>query len=149
MKSKITWILIADGAQARVLQNTGPGHGLTPVEGLKFEQEPLLAQDIVSDRPGRSFSSVGSGRSAMEPHTDPVQHREAEFVRSLADMLAKRLQHRDFERLVLAMAPSALGDLRPALSADVRKTIIAELPKDLTNTPTPELARHFDGILVL
>lgn len=147
MKKTVTWVLIADGAQARVLENTGPGKGLKQVEGLDWSIEPLSAQDIVSDKPGRSHSSVGHGRSAMEPKTNPVDHRETEFVKSLADMLDRQQQQGKFDRLVIAAAPIALGDIRKAMSAGVKKTVIAELNKDLTNLPTAQLDQHLNGIL--
>jgi protein required for attachment to host cells len=147
MKKTVTWVLIADGAQARVLENTGPGKGLKPVEGLDWAIEPLQAQDIVSDKPGRSFSSAGGGRSAMEPKTDPVAHRETEFVKSVASMLDRKAQEGAFDRLVIAAAPIALGDIRKAISPGVKKTIVAELNKDLTNLPTAQLDQHLDGII--
>lgn len=147
MKKTVTWVLIADGAQARVLENTGPGKGLKQVEGLDWEIEPLQAQDIVSDKPGRSHSSVGSGRSAMEPKTDPVEYRETEFVKSVAAMLDRQHQKGAFDRLVIAAAPIALGDLRKAISPAVKKSVVAELNKDLTNLPTAQLDKHLDGVL--
>jgi len=147
MKKTVTWVLIADGAQARVLENTGPGKGLKQVDGLDFAQDALQAQEIVTDKPGRSHSSVGSGRSAMEPKTDPVAYRETEFVKSLADMLNREQQKGTFDRLVIAAAPIALGDIRKAISAGVKKVLIAELNKDLTNLPTAQLDQHFEGII--
>lgn len=149
MKPTVTWVLVTNGGQARILENAGPGKGLVPVKGLAFEDSHLKAQDIVTDRPGRSFSSVGHGRSAMEPKTNPVDQREAEFVRALADVLEEKRGEGAFSRLIIAAAPNALGDLRPALSEGVRKTIISELPKDLTNIPTADLGKHFDGILAV
>jgi len=53
------------------------------------------------------------------------------------------------ERLIIAAAPTALGDLRPALTPAVREVVIAELPKDLTNLPTPQLEKHFAELLPL
>lgn len=149
MKKTVTWILIADGTQARVLENTGPGKGLASVKGLDWSIEPLQSQDINSDRPGRGFSSAGSARSAMEPKTDPAQHREAEFVRSVAAVLDRKAQEGVFDRLVIAAAPLALGNLRKALSEHVKKTVVAELDKDLTNLPTPNIDKHLDGIIAV
>ena len=149
MKPTVTWVLIADGTQARVLENTGPGKGLNTVEGLDFSQEPLLAQDIVSDRPGRSFNSVGGGRSGYEPKTDPVEHRESEFLKSVAAVLDKKHMDHAYDRLVIAAAPIALGDIRKALSNGVKKSIMAEINKDLTNIPSPQLSKHFDGVLAV
>ena len=52
-------------------------------------------------------------------------------------------------RLVIAASPIALGNLRKAMSDHVRKTVVAELDKDLTNVPTPQLDRHLDGIIAV
>ncbi|MDB5585444.1 MAG: host attachment protein [Devosia sp.] len=147
MKKTVTWVLIADGAQARVLQHNGPGKGLTQVDGLDFAMDTKQAQDIMADRPGRSYQSNGAARSSMEPKTDPVAYRETQFVRSLADMLDRQQQKGAFDRLVIAAAPIALGDIRKAMSAGVKKTVVAELDKDLTNLPTLQLDKHLDGIL--
>lgn len=149
MKAKVTWILIANGANARVLEHDGPGKGLSAVAGLKFGQEPLKSQEIVTDRPGRSFSSVGSGRSAYQPPTDPVDYREQRFVESVVEQLDEHLRNGAFDRLIIAADPTSLGNIRGKLSKQVQDTIVAELPKDLTNTPTPKLAAHFDGILAV
>ncbi|QYO75436.1 host attachment protein [Devosia salina] len=149
MKKTVTWILIADGTQARVLEHSGPGKGLATVKGLDWSIPPLQTQDINADRPGRSFSSVGPGRSAMEPKTDPADHREAEFVRSVAGILDEKAKSGAFDRLVIAAAPIALGNLRKAMSEHVKKTVVAELNKDLTNVPTPQLDRHLDGIIAV
>lgn len=149
MKPTITWILIADGARARVLENTGPGKGLQEVPGLEFADEHLRSGDIMADRPGRAYASAGHGRSGMEQPTDPVDKREADFVAGLADMLDKKLRDGAFERLVIAAAPQALGNLRKALSPQVQKTVISELAKDLTRIPNPDVVQHFEGVLAL
>jgi protein required for attachment to host cells len=142
MKKTVTWVLIADGAQARVLENTGPGKGLKQVEGLQWSNEPLRAKDIVSDRPGG-----GATGGSMAPRVDPVEQREEEFVKNLAVILDKHHQQGSFDRLIIAAAPIALGDIRKAISPAVKKTVVAELNKDLTNLPTAQLDQHFDGII--
>ena len=150
MKAKVTWIVIADGNQAKVFEHDGPGKGLRALKDLQFEQEPLKASDIMADKPGRSFASAGPGsRSSMEYSSDPVALRERKFVERLADVLNQKQQQGKFDRLVIAAAPAALGDIRPALSEGVKDTILAELPKDLTNVPTPKLASHFDGLIAI
>ena len=147
MKAKVTWILLADGATAKVFEYRGPGEGLRAVDDLMFDQTPLKAGEIVTDRPGRSFSSVGHGRSAIEPSSDPVQVRERRFVEHVAQVLERRHQEKAFDRLIVAAAPTALGDLRPAFSKSLRDVITAEIPKDLTNLPTPQLEKHFADLL--
>lgn len=149
MKAKVTWILIADGAHARVLENEGPGKGLSPVKGLRFEQEPLKNQEIVTDREGRSFSSVGSGRSAYEPDISPEDYREQQFVARVAEELDVHHRNGRFDRLIIAADPTSLGTIRGTLSKPVQDVVVAELPKDLTNIPMPKLGSHFEAILAV
>ena len=148
MKAIVTWVLVADGAQAQVFEHGGPGKGLSPVKGLHFEQEPLKAQDINSDRPGRHTGGGLGSRSGMEDG-DPVGVREQRFVKGVAEQLETMRQQGRFNRLIIAAAPAALGDIRPELSERVRETIVAELPKDLTNVPKPQLAQHFEQLLAI
>ncbi len=54
-----------------------------------------------------------------------------------------------FDRLVIAAAPIALGNFRKQLSDHSKKLVLAELDKDLTNLPTPQLNKHFDGIIAV
>ena len=63
MKPTVTWIVIADGDQAKVFEHEGPGKGLKAVTDMLFEQAHLKAGDIMADKQGRSFSSAGSSRS--------------------------------------------------------------------------------------
>ena len=149
MKAIVTWVLIADGAQAKVFRNAGPGKGLEAIKELHFEEEPLQTREIMSDRQGRSFSSVGHGRSAMEHPTDPSQLREERFVKSVTEVLDKKCREGAFDRLIIAAAPTALGDIRGALTDRLKQSVTAELPKDLTNVPTPQLEKHFADLLVV
>ena len=72
MKPTRTWVLIADGARARILENDGPNHGLIAMEGLVFHGDHSATHDLVPDREGRSFSSHGPGRSAIDSRSDPT-----------------------------------------------------------------------------
>jgi protein required for attachment to host cells len=66
----------------------------------------------------------------------------------LADALALGLRRKAYDRLVIVAAPSALGDLRAALSEQVRAKVIREIAKDLTKTPDSEVAGHLGDVIV-
>lgn len=150
MKPMKTWIVIADGDQAKIFENDGPGKGLHAIKDLSFAQDHLKASEIMADKPGRAGNTQGPGsRSGIAYHSDPVEVREQRFVERLADVLGKKHAEGAFARLVIAAAPAALGDLRPALTEEVKETILAELPKDLTNIPIPRLAEHFEGLIAV
>ncbi len=161
MKPLRTWALIADGARARILENNGPihgdphhgspGHGVTqhdwmPVDGLVFQGDHSATHDLVTDRQGRSFSSAGSGRSALESQTDPHRQQKTRFANHLAEVLAKQLQYGAYHRLIIAAPPATLGDLRSAISDKVRAVVVAEFAHDLTKIPNHQIASHLGPI---
>jgi len=148
MKPTVTWVLIADGAQARVLEYSGPSKGLVQLEGLKFQDARLKSGEIMSDRPGRA-NSVSGSRAAIEHRTDPSDFRESEFLRSVADMLNQKSLEGAFRKLVIAAAPQALGELRRFLTPGTMEKVTAELSKDLTTVPILDLGKHFEGALTL
>ena len=149
MKAVRTWVLIADGARARILENDGPGHGLKAVEGAVFHGDHSATHDLVSDRQGRSHSSHGPGRSAIEAHSDPHRQLKATFAHQLAEALAHGLEQKSYDRLIIVAPPVTLGDLRAALSEHVRAKVVGEIHHDLTKTPNGEIAAHLKDVLVV
>lgn len=147
MKAVRTWVLIADGARARILENTGPGHGLSPVEGMVFQGDHAATHDLVSDREGRSYSSHGPGRSAVQSRSDPHRELKSSFAHHLADVLAGALEQKSFDRLIIAASPVTLGDLRAAMSDHVRAKVSGEVAHDLTKIPNNDVADHLKAVL--
>ena len=147
MKPTRTWILIADGARGRILQNEGPGKGLQALKGHVWQGDHAATHELMTDRTGRAFSPAGPARSAIEPHSDPHRQLKRNFVHRLADALADGSRDRAYDRLILVAAPSALGDLRAALSPEVRAKVVAEVPKDLTKVPDTAVAEHLKDVL--
>ena len=47
--------------------------------------------------------------------------------------------------LITSAPPRTLADLRQAFQADVKKRIVAEVGKDLTNHPVSEIETHLLG----
>ena len=70
-------------------------------------------------------------------------------MKSVAEVLQKKHHEGAFQRLVIAAAPTALGDIRTALGHELKEAVIAELPKDFLKMPTPQLERQFEGILAM
>ncbi len=149
MKPIRTWVLIADGARARVLGNDGPGRGLHALDGMTFQGDHAATHEIVDDRKGRAFASVGTARSAIEPQTDPHRQLKRRFAESLAQMLADGLAAKSYDRLVIVAAPAALGDLRECLSHEVREKVIGEIAQDLTKLPNADVPRHIASVLAV
>jgi protein required for attachment to host cells len=143
-----TWVVVADGARARILANEGPGSGLVPV--FAREQDLPKTRELGADRPGRSFSSMQSGtRSAMEPRVDWHQFEKQKFARSMAKLLDDARTKQAFDRLVLVAPPTTLGELRATLDKHTQALIAGEVAKDLTRHAVDEIPSHLDGVIRL
>lgn len=147
LKHKKTWVVIADGAHARIFLNEGPGTGLVPALDHDLIGNKLPSHEIGSDRPGVSFSSAAPGRHAMAPSMDPHKHAEHEFIRQLSQAITQGLNQHAFEQLIVVAPPKALGELRAQIDPQAAKLIKAELHKDLTHLTPHQLGEHLQEVI--
>lgn len=139
------WIMIADGAKAGVYAYQGPHNKLAPVDGGRLQHVNEPSRELVTTKRGRMPDNGPGQRSALERPTDPHEHEKHIFARELAAFLEERLD--EFDTLIIAASPNVLGDLRQLLPDTVKAKISAELDKDLTNIPEPELPQHLQDVL--
>jgi protein required for attachment to host cells len=123
------WVVVADGGQARVLGVTGDRRGLTVLREMTSVDAHRRTQDLVSDRPGRSYESASPTRHAIAPRQDAHEQARERFVSQLALMLIEDNRARQFDELILIVAPGLSATLRDALD---------EL-KDLTKVPLHDI----------
>lgn len=133
-------VVVADGRKALFLRNEGDDlHPNLVVEHARERVNPPN-REHKTDRPGRSFSSVGDGRSAME-EPDYHQIEEDRFAAELGAVLRGRALANTFEALIIAAPPRTLGELRKHYHVEVEKRLAGEIAKDLTGHPLPEIER--------
>jgi protein required for attachment to host cells len=135
------WIVVCDGTKALVLRNEGEPGRLKLKTHEVFKQADPKSSDLGADAPGRSFASVGSGRSAME-ETDLHDQAEREFLAKLAGRLDAAAAKGDLPALILVAPPRALGVLRETYSGPLRKVLRGEVEKDYVNLPIAEIERR-------
>lgn len=142
MKPNSVWVLVADGAHARIVRDSRTiTEAATRLEDLVFAIDHKQSREIKSDRPGRSFASRGPRRSAMGYRSDPVERQEAEFAGQLVDELERRFAAREFQRLAVVAEPRMLGRIRQRLSPALRHAALVQIPQDLTKLPALELRK--------
>jgi protein required for attachment to host cells len=149
MQKKVTWILVADGARARVLMNQGIGKGLEPAVNGEMVHALPPTRELGTDRPGRSQQRGTSGRHAFEPHVDWHRFEKEKFSKEMAGLLDAAAERGAYDRLVLIAPPRTLGDLRSALGAKARGKIHAEVDKDLTHVTMQELPDYLGDVVAL
>ena len=149
MKKKVTWIIVADGSRARVLANDGPGKGLRPALAGEFHHDLPPTRALGTEKPGRTAPSVGTNRSAIEPHVDWHEFEKEKFSQEMAGLLNDAAEKKSFHDLIIVAPPRTLGTLRQALSPKTSDQIRAEIAKDLTQVPLQEMPDHLKDVIAL
>ena len=135
------WVVVCDGRKALVLENAGDDKFLNLKTREVFDHPDPKTHELGTDAPGRSFSSVGHGRSAME-QTDWHTQEEERFLRKLAEHLDAEVKAGRARSIVIVAPPRALGVLRPAYSHDLKKAMRTEIDKDLVRMPVHEIEKY-------
>lgn len=148
MKPIRTWVLVADGKRARILENLGPGKGLKSVEGLEFSNA-LPSGDEGANERGRTFESATPARSSLEPPTDPERLSKRRFAADLGRAVRTKLEDGAYDRLVLVAPAQMLGELRAEIDEHVRKVVTGDLSADLTHMKDDEVARHLGAVFAV
>jgi protein required for attachment to host cells len=138
------WVIVCDGKKALVLENAGDEKFLNLKTREVFDHPDLRTHELGTDAPGRSFSSVGNGRSAME-QTDWHAQEEEKFLRKLAGHLDAAVKTGEAKSLILVAPPRALGVLRQSYSHSLRDALRAEIDKDFVKLPVHEIEKHLAG----
>ncbi len=121
-----TWVLIADGTEARLLANVG-----TAVD-VSLKQERMLGPSNLDD----------DGPSGHRPpESDGQSTDEATFAKQLARWLNAAALNDEFEHLVLMADPQTLGQIRPQLHAETRRRLIREVAKTMTKSPLQDIEK--------
>lgn len=129
MQFQKTWVVVANGAMARVFEFS---HGkLTELEVLAHPETRMHGHDLVTDKPGFAYSSMGHGRHTMEPTVQPQKNEAQHFSKEVAHYLNHAHRKGSFQALHLIAAPMFLGLLRQDLSSEIKKGLLSTIDKDL------------------
>jgi protein required for attachment to host cells len=137
-------VFVGDGRKALFLRNEGDEKFPNLKTERVFTDDNPPTHEQGTDKPGRSYSSVGHGRSAVS-QTDWHELEEHHFTRVVAEALEKLVRENHVKALLIAAPPRTLADLRQAFHKDVKARIIAEVNKDLTKEPVYEIEKHLAG----
>jgi protein required for attachment to host cells len=133
-------VLVGDGRKALFLRNAGSPTKVELLTERVLEHSNPATREQGTDRPGRRLGSDGVSRSALE-ETDWHQLEEQRFAAEVADVLYSLAHEHKFDELVVVAPPKVLGNLRGAFRKEVATRVVAEVAKDLTSHPIPEVAR--------
>jgi len=149
MKPPRTWIVVADGARARILLNEGPGKGLAKEPLRTVDARIPPTRDLGSDRPGRAQAAPGTARHAVQPRADWHTFEKEKFARGIARIINRAADRNAFERLVLVAPSKTLGQMRQELGKAAIARLAGEAAKDMTGVSMHDLPKHLEGLTLL
>ncbi len=141
MATKLIWIVLADGMNAKFFESLGRGRGLKEIAPGGLSGRNLPGREIMADRPGRAFDSHGEGRHAMGYRTPPRQVEKQRFVSEVVSWLDDPKRRNRYDQLAIVAPPRVLGEFRSAMPRAVRAKVVFELGKDLLGIPKDRLIR--------
>lgn len=141
MMPKKTWIVVADGAHARIATWSDAGARLRMAEPYEFAAPHAPNRKFISDRPG-TFADRGPGAHSYTPKHERRDYEKIAFARDVAAVIDAAAEAGKFDRLVIVAPPPVLGRLRVMLRGKTRERIVGQMAKDLVHLSLPQLERH-------
>ena len=138
-KTQRTWIVVADGGHARILES-GIAHSGITVRLDVTSDARLTAGKLAAGRLPRTQESKSSARHAIAPRISLKDHEKRLFAARLTDYLKGGLGN--FDQLVLVAPMRFLNSVRDMLPDNVSKKISVMRSKDLTWMSDAEVLDH-------
>jgi len=142
-----TWILVADGGRARILETTAKHQELHLISGS--QSRPGRARDHEPDKDASDhcYGSAGLARFGAGSQSVSNKALEALFASQLATMLAVHSAKDAFDRLIIIAPATMLGNLRKMIRPEVRNKVVAEIDEDPTDIPNNEIASRIETVI--
>ena len=137
-----TWILSANRSNASLFESDWPGKSMRRLQDISHPKGRLQNKDINTDKPGRSFDSMGQGRHSMGSDQDPIDHVAQQYASQLAELLNKGRLTNAYEKLVLIAEPKFLGILRAALDKNTALLVVQSINKELLDVKEEDLEKY-------
>jgi protein required for attachment to host cells len=135
------WVIVADQSKARIFTIDDPRGALLKVHELKHPEAHEREQKLTSDRPGRSFDSMGEGRHAMGSKVEPGKQETIRFSRQVADYVQTAHNEGSCDRVLLVAGPPVLSVLGEDLK-NISGVQMSEIDKNLGQYDAAEIRKH-------
>ena len=138
-----TCIVACSGSSARLWKSVSRFGAWDTLAEMQHPESDQRDAELVSDRPGRSFDSFGSGRHAMSTRQSEHEHELGRFADEVAGYLNNGLVVGQFENIVLLADPRFLGLLRSRLSSAATAAVVMAAPKNIVNLDVNAIREYF------
>jgi protein required for attachment to host cells len=143
-----TWYVLANLSGA-VIYEDFRDQKFKFIERMRNSRGRLTEGQMDSDRPGRGFSSAGSGtiRHGLDRTFHHHEQDAVRFARTIANHLTRKNKEEAFQSLVLVAEPHFLGLLRQALPEAIHGLIRHEVPREYLEGSDADLKRSIEAAI--
>ena len=131
------WVLVADSAQARILEYEKDT--LQPVEEFDHPASREHGRDLIGNRPHQNQHSMEKTRKGEE-HQNLRDDESKKFAKQLSTYLSKAHALNRFRKIVLVADPRFLGMLRLELDSPVAGCVATSIDKNAVRMKPKDLA---------
>ena len=140
---RTNWLVVANAARARVLEQTDEVGVFKHVADLVHPQSRMKGERLGSDRPGHARAEGrGLAGTSYLPHTDPRQREHDRFAREVAAAVNDGVAQDRCAGPTLVASDPFLGQLKSHLGNRARKLLLRTVAADYTTLRDDELARR-------
>lgn len=139
-----TWILVADSGRARIFEMHADTT-MIEIQDFTNSRGRFQNRELKTDSEGRFFGKSAQGNTS-EPDVSPEKHEATLFAESVNKFLTDNCSPQRYEKLVIFAESQFLGLLRNKMDNQVRKLVVAELPKDLSKASVEDIRQHVSAV---
>jgi protein required for attachment to host cells len=143
----ITWVVAADSAQAEIYRVSKIGGSFEPIRTLTNAEGHLKGRDLTTDKPGRAFDSMGTGRHAMASADAAKEHAADLFAKEVCQYLDTARSRGQYERLIVLAPPDFLGRLRKSISPAANQLVVESVAKNLVGQDADAIRARLTTVL--
>lgn len=143
---KKVWVVVANNSAAKFFKAEN-NKILTEIHSMDHPEGRLQNREMNSDKPGRAFSSVGTGRSSLQSPVSPKSQESHVFAKKIIDYLEGERGKNSFTKIYIASPPNFLGILRQTMKDPLVHLVADEVNKDIIHFTPDEIRKHFPLVL--
>ena len=137
------WLVVANSAKARVLEEAGESGAYVHLADLVHPQSRQKGIELSTDRPGHAHAlGQRAGGTSYPSRTDVREREHDRFAREVATTVNDGVAAGRCAGLVLVASNPFLGQVKAHLSEHARKVLLRCVPSDYTALRDAELAQH-------
>lgn len=144
---KNTWLLVANGSEARLFETEFRPKSLTLLQEYTHPESREKGNELASDRPGHFLGDAGVGgatHGAFNESTDPKEYEMERFAGELVKALEAGRLANSFQHLIVTASPHFHGLLNKQMNSHLSKLVDRHINKDYTSLKEKELLERLE-----